>query len=63
MNIDRKECSLMEAIFKILTVLDFGIIFTALLVFIKLSFIAKKKKWKRLNICLNRGILKVKIEG
>ncbi|AAP27348.1 MULTISPECIES: hypothetical protein [Bacillus cereus group] len=62
MNIHRKECSLMEAIFNILTVLAFGIIFTALLAFITLPFIAKKKNWKRLNISLNRGVLKIKIE-
>lgn len=61
MNIHRKECSLMEAIFNILTVLAFGIIFTALLAFITLPFIAKKN-WKRLNISLNRGVLKIKIE-
>ena len=46
----------------ILTVLAFGIIFTALLAFITLPFIAKKKNWKRLNISLNRGVLKIKIE-
>ncbi|MGE0999291.1 hypothetical protein ACQGR7_19330 [Bacillus sp. Gnz1/3] len=51
----------MEAIFNILTVLAFGIIFTALLAFITLPFIAKKN-WKRLNISLNRGVLKIKIE-
>ena len=61
-NIHRKECSLLEAVFYILTVLAFGIIFTALLAFITLPFIAKKKNWKRLNISLNRGVLKIKIE-
>ncbi|PGK35314.1 hypothetical protein CN907_20115 [Bacillus anthracis] len=52
----------MEAIFNILTVLVFGIIFTLLLALIILPFIAKKKNWKRLNISLNRGVLKIKIE-
>ncbi|KWW51454.1 hypothetical protein AWW69_09485 [Bacillus cereus] len=52
----------MEAIFNILTVLAFGIIFTALLAFITLPFISTKKNWKRLNISLNRGVLKSKIE-
>ncbi|WP_420952675.1 hypothetical protein [Bacillus anthracis] len=61
-NIHRKECSLLEAVFNILTALAFGLIFTALLAFITLPFIAKKKNWKRLNISLNRGVLKIKIE-
>ncbi|WP_242241875.1 hypothetical protein [Bacillus cereus group sp. BfR-BA-01309] len=52
----------MEAIFTILTVLVFGIIFTALLALITLLFIAKKKNWKTLNISLNYGVLKIKIE-
>jgi len=52
----------MEAIFNILTVLVFGVIFTLLLAVITLPFIAKKKNWKKLNISLKRGVLKVKIE-
>lgn len=52
----------MEAIFNIVTVLVFGIIFTTLLAVITLPFIAKKKNWKTLNIPLNHGVLKVKIE-
>ncbi|MGR5909113.1 hypothetical protein ACT7DL_32495 [Bacillus paranthracis] len=51
-----------EAIFNIVTVLVFGIIFTTLLAVITLPFIAQKKNWKRLNISLNRGVLKIKIE-
>ncbi|HDR7799085.1 hypothetical protein P5757_20980 [Bacillus tropicus] len=61
-NINRKECSLTEAIFNILTVLAFGIIFTTLLALITLPFIAKRKNWKKLNISLNRGVLKIKIK-
>ncbi|EPY7704324.1 hypothetical protein [Bacillus cereus group sp. Bc253] len=52
----------MEAIFNIVTVLVFGVIFTTLLAVITLPFIAQKKNWKRLNISLNRGVLKIKIE-
>ncbi|PFL17602.1 hypothetical protein COJ07_23170 [Bacillus cereus] len=52
----------MEAIFNILTVLVFGVIFTLLLAVITLPFIAKKKNWKKLNISLNRGVLTIKIE-
>ncbi|MGR5939302.1 hypothetical protein ACT7CW_02425 [Bacillus pacificus] len=51
----------MEAIFNIVTVLVFGIIFTTLLAVITLPFIAKKKNWKKLNISLSRGVLKIKI--
>ncbi|KXY28673.1 hypothetical protein [Bacillus sp. FSL K6-0067] len=52
----------MEAIFNIVTVLVLGIIFTTLLAVITLPFIAKKKKWKTLNISLNHGVIKIKIE-
>ncbi|EJS67644.1 hypothetical protein CN425_16970 [Bacillus cereus] len=52
----------MEAIFNILTVLVFGIISTSFLALITLPFLAKKKNWKKLNISLNRGVLKIKIE-
>ncbi|MCR6786468.1 MULTISPECIES: hypothetical protein [Bacillus cereus group] len=52
----------MDAIFNILIVLAFGIIFTTLLALITLPFIAKKKNWKKLNISLNGGVLKIKIE-
>ncbi|MBZ4221057.1 hypothetical protein LAE98_02785 [Bacillus wiedmannii] len=52
----------MEAIFNIVIVLVFGIIFTTLLAVITLPFIAKKKNWKTLNISLNQGVLKIKIE-
>ncbi|MED0992100.1 MULTISPECIES: hypothetical protein [Bacillus] len=52
----------MEAIFNILTVLVFGVIFTLLLAVITLPLIAKKKNWKKLNISLNRGVLTIKIE-
>ncbi|MGG0290488.1 hypothetical protein ABEY30_06275 [Bacillus pacificus] len=52
----------MEAIFNILIALVFGIIFTSLLALITLPFIAKKKNWKKLNISLNRGVLKIKIK-
>ncbi len=61
-DIHRKECSLMEEIFNILTVLVFLIIFTTLFALITLPFIAKKKNWKKLNISLARGVLKIKIE-
>lgn len=49
----------MEAIFNILV---FCIIFTSLFAFITLPHIAKKKNWKKLNISLKRGVLKIKIE-
>ncbi|EJS58353.1 hypothetical protein CN923_04310 [Bacillus cereus] len=52
----------MEAIFNILTILVFCIIFTSLFAFITLPHIAKKKNWKKLNISLKRGVLKIKIE-
>lgn len=52
----------MEAIFNILITLVFGIIFTSLLALITLPFIAKKKNWKKLNISLNHGVLKIKIK-
>ncbi|MFK4292643.1 cellulose synthase/poly-beta-1,6-N-acetylglucosamine synthase-like glycosyltransferase [Bacillus sp. RC250] len=52
----------MEAIFNILTVLVFLIIFITLFALITLPFIAKKKNWKKLNISLARGVLKIKIE-
>ncbi|HFK1682688.1 hypothetical protein [Bacillus sp. SRB1LM] len=52
----------MEAIFNIVTVLVLGIIFTTLLAVITLPFIAKKKNWKTLNISLNHGVIKIKIE-
>ncbi|WP_167498196.1 hypothetical protein [Bacillus dicomae] len=52
----------MEAIFNILIALVFGIIFTSLLALITLPFIAKKKNWKKLNISLKRGVLKIKIK-
>lgn len=61
-DIHREECSLMEAIFNILTVLVFLIIFTTLFALITLPFITKKKNWKKLNISLARGVLKIKIE-
>ncbi|HDR7912915.1 hypothetical protein ACQVPY_08305 [Bacillus pretiosus] len=51
----------MEAIFNIVTVLVFGIIFTTLLAVITLPFIVKKN-WKKLNISLKRVVLKIKIE-
>lgn len=51
----------MEAIFNIVTVLVFGIIFTTLLAVITLPFIAKKRNWKMLNISLKCGVLKSKI--
>ncbi|MHB0801800.1 hypothetical protein PVK73_19640 [Bacillus thuringiensis] len=52
----------MEAIFNIVTVLVLGIIFATLSAVIILPFIAKKKNWKKLNISLKRGVLKVKNE-
>lgn len=52
----------MEAIFNIVTVLVLGIIFATLSAVIILPFIAKKKNWKKFNISLKRGVLKVKIE-
>ncbi|MGE7431276.1 hypothetical protein ACQKLM_24635 [Bacillus thuringiensis] len=52
----------MEAIFNIVTVVVLGIIFTTLSAVIILPFIAKKKNWKKLNISLKPGVLKIKIE-